>query len=75
MKTYVKPFLVPGRNDPCNCGSGKKYKHCCIRKDQGAISRFLRKLRRSPAYSHRRVISQINRVPDEDNDTPTAPTP
>jgi hypothetical protein len=20
-----------GRNDPCPCGSGKKYKHCCIR--------------------------------------------
>ena len=20
-----------GRNDPCNCGSGKKYKHCCIK--------------------------------------------
>lgn len=19
----------PGRNDPCTCGSGKKYKHCC----------------------------------------------
>ena len=19
-----------GRNDPCNCGSGKKYKHCCL---------------------------------------------
>lgn len=19
----------PGRNDPCNCGSGKKYKQCC----------------------------------------------
>lgn len=19
----------PGRNDPCSCGSGKKYKHCC----------------------------------------------
>jgi hypothetical protein len=18
-----------GRNDPCRCGSGKKYKHCC----------------------------------------------
>jgi uncharacterized protein YecA (UPF0149 family) len=18
----------PGRNDPCPCGSGKKYKHC-----------------------------------------------
>lgn len=21
-----------GRNDPCFCGSGKKYKHCCINK-------------------------------------------
>jgi uncharacterized protein len=20
----------PGRNDPCACGSGKKYKHCCL---------------------------------------------
>ena len=19
----------PGRNDPCSCGSGKKYKQCC----------------------------------------------
>lgn len=23
-----------GRNDPCPCGSGKKYKKCCLRKDQ-----------------------------------------
>jgi hypothetical protein len=23
-----------GRNDPCPCGSGKKYKNCCLRKDQ-----------------------------------------
>jgi SEC-C motif-containing protein len=21
-----------GRNDPCHCGSGKKFKHCCMRK-------------------------------------------
>jgi len=21
--------MKPGRNDPCLCGSGKKYKHCC----------------------------------------------
>ena len=20
---------TPGRNDPCSCGSGKKYKKCC----------------------------------------------
>lgn len=23
-----------GRNDPCPCGSGKKYKKCCMSKDQ-----------------------------------------
>ncbi len=23
-----------GRNDPCHCGSGKKYKHCCLDKDE-----------------------------------------
>jgi len=22
----------PGRNDPCSCGSGKKYKKCCALK-------------------------------------------
>jgi tetratricopeptide (TPR) repeat protein len=24
--------MKPGRNDPCSCGSGKKYKHCCAQK-------------------------------------------
>jgi SEC-C motif-containing protein len=23
-----------GRNDPCPCGSGKKYKKCCLAKDE-----------------------------------------
>lgn len=23
----------PGRNEPCHCGSGRKYKHCCLSKD------------------------------------------
>lgn len=25
----VRAQVVPGRNDPCSCGSGKKYKKCC----------------------------------------------
>lgn len=38
-----KPYLkvIPGgksqkigRNDPCPCGSGKKYKKCCLGKDE-----------------------------------------
>lgn len=27
---------IPGRNDPCPCGSGKKYKKCCLAKDEEA---------------------------------------
>ena len=30
----VKPGQKVGRNDPCPCGSGKKYKNCCMLKDQ-----------------------------------------
>jgi hypothetical protein len=25
-----------GRNEPCPCGSGKKYKHCCLKKHEAA---------------------------------------
>ncbi|MFC1680451.1 YecA family protein [Pseudomonadota bacterium] len=27
-----------GRNNPCPCGSGKKFKHCCLGKENGAAS-------------------------------------
>ena len=27
---------TPGRNDPCPCGSGRKYKHCCLNKTDEA---------------------------------------
>ena len=30
----VKPSQKVGRNDPCPCGSGKKYKNCCMLKEQ-----------------------------------------
>ena len=26
-----------GRNDPCPCGSGKKYKHCCVAAAQAGM--------------------------------------
>jgi hypothetical protein len=25
---------TPGRNEPCHCGSGRKYKQCCLEKDE-----------------------------------------
>jgi hypothetical protein len=30
-----------GRNDLCHCGSGRKYKHCCLDKDE-ALARAAR---------------------------------
>jgi hypothetical protein len=27
-----------GRNDPCPCGSGKKYKHCCLKRETAGKS-------------------------------------
>jgi uncharacterized protein YecA (UPF0149 family) len=27
-----KEDVEPKRNDPCPCGSGKKYKQCCLKK-------------------------------------------
>lgn len=37
-----------GRNDPCPCGSGKKYKKCCLHKESNALpqmnTEFLREL-------------------------------
>src|SRR5881227_1217510 len=28
----------PGRNEPCHCGSGRKYKQCCLEKDNAEAS-------------------------------------
>ena len=32
-KQPVRKAKKPGRNDPCPCGSGKKYKYCCGKDD------------------------------------------
>jgi uncharacterized protein YecA (UPF0149 family) len=29
VKTIIREAAKVGRNDPCPCGSGKKYKKCC----------------------------------------------
>jgi hypothetical protein len=31
------PFRKVGRNDPCPCGSGKKFKKCCLTVDLGIV--------------------------------------
>ncbi|MCL2805569.1 MAG: YchJ family protein [Treponema sp.] len=31
VRTIVRSSPKTGRNEPCPCGSGKKFKHCCAR--------------------------------------------
>lgn len=38
-KPYTR-IKVPSRNDPCTCGSGKKYKNCCMEIDNKLINSY-----------------------------------
>jgi hypothetical protein len=41
MSTVIVSHV--GRNDPCPCGSGRKYKQCCLDKDQATEREALAK--------------------------------
>jgi len=32
---------MPGRNEPCPCGSGKKYKKCCLQSEENEIQNLV----------------------------------
>lgn len=42
-----------GRNDPCPCGSGKKYKHCCLMKDSMSVNDMIREIVNAEGYDNR----------------------
>jgi tetratricopeptide (TPR) repeat protein len=56
----------PGRNDPCPCGSGNKYKRCCLPKDEAALrEQFVAAvLPRLPAPDDRDFIALSESVPN-----------
>ena len=51
-----------GRNAPCPCGSGKKYKHCCLREDQKEQTRTRLQLKDRRAAAEVRWQDCINFV-------------
>jgi hypothetical protein len=56
----------PGRNDPCPCGSGNKYKKCCLAKNEVAERDSLAKAnarRDQPAVAHRHERAAAHRLP------------
>lgn len=40
-KPSVREYQKIGRNDPCPCGSGKKYKNCCL--SSGKFEKLIKK--------------------------------
>jgi hypothetical protein len=53
----------PGRNDPCHCGSGRKYKQCHLDKDEAALR------------AARAKESEAAAPADTDTDASPAPAP
>jgi len=52
----------PGRNDPCPCGSGDKYKKCCLPKEEGVEREQLAKVetrRAESAAAHRLPLRDV----------------
>lgn len=39
-RPVVRDHKKVGRNDPCPCGSGKKYKNCCMKTGQYETTHF-----------------------------------
>ena len=56
-----------GRNDPCPCGSGKKYKRCCLAKDEEA-ERTLTAVAQAPLWEISDVAADIPDADDEDTE-------
>lgn len=53
-----------GRNDPCPCGSGAKYKHCCLRKkkerrDRDSWKDTFRRLNQASLYEYRHSPEEV----------------
>jgi tetratricopeptide (TPR) repeat protein len=70
QQEFVMPKLGRkiGRNDPCPCGSGKKYKRCCLEKHEEEARAAAAAAREEEAPSSRSLSAYYadnDEVPDE----------
>lgn len=52
-----------GRNDPCPCGSGKKYKKCCLNKKDQGVNRDRKKLTWEEAATDHAMLQMDGMLP------------
>ncbi|MBZ0104340.1 MAG: tetratricopeptide repeat protein [Sulfuricella denitrificans] len=50
--------MTTGRNDPCPCGSGKKYKRCCEANRAGAIPAKTGQIHTQPAFNAQAILNE-----------------
>jgi hypothetical protein len=67
--------MKPGRNDPCHCGSGQKYKKCHLASDDAARSAELSALAAAAAEAQAKVDAEAaeaeeKREKEESGDRP-----
>ena len=72
--------MKPGRNDPCHCGSGQKYKKCHLPSDDTARSAELSALAATAAEAQAKADAEAAEAEEkrassaaEPGDRPTAP--
>jgi hypothetical protein len=58
--TIRRPVVKMGRNEPCHCGSGKKYKKCCLAGDE----ELLRDASAYEGVTASQILSQPSLVED-----------
>lgn len=54
-----------GRNDPCPCGSGKKYKNCCLKKENNVVDFQEKVIKQDLRRIQREFAGFINNYEDE----------
>lgn len=67
--TRPEPKIKIGRNDPCPCGSGKKYKFCCLNKPKSVLDSIESEQERKKwleSYPHTGSQREANRIYLED---------
>src|ERR1035437_124341 len=73
-KDYLPPAQLPGLNDSCHCGSGKKYKKCCEDKDAAAQHTHLEKEWTQAEKAAAKKAEDEKAAAPEQSSAPTKPT-
>ncbi len=62
----------PGRNEPCHCGSGRKYKHCCLPKDEELAAKARAEAAKAEANARAASKTEAGEAGDETAGSPAS---